>query len=50
MEMLPMQSGDVHITSADISNAQEKLGYHPKTSIHDGINRFVKWYESYCAN
>jgi UDP-glucuronate 4-epimerase len=46
MEMLPMQSGDVHITYADISKAQTKLKYQPKTSIHEGINRFVDWYKS----
>jgi UDP-glucuronate 4-epimerase len=47
MEMLPMQAGDVPITYADISKAQQKLGYQPTTSMEDGLNRFVAWYKEY---
>ncbi|MBI9020403.1 MAG: NAD-dependent epimerase [Verrucomicrobia bacterium] len=47
MEMLPMQAGDVPITFADISKAQEKLGYQPTTSMAEGLNRFVVWYKEF---
>ncbi|MGF1573038.1 MAG: NAD-dependent epimerase/dehydratase family protein [Sumerlaeia bacterium] len=45
MEMLPMQPGDVHATYADISYAQAKLGFSPKTPMKTGIKAFVKWYQ-----
>lgn len=45
--MLPMQPGDVPETYADISKLKEDLGYQPKTSLHDGIQKFVDWYVSY---
>lgn len=46
MTMLPMQPGDVHITYADITKAQEKLGYQPTTSLKDGLKKFVDWYRA----
>ncbi len=42
---LPTQPGDVPITFADIAKARRLLGYNPQTKIHDGIPRFVAWYE-----
>jgi len=47
MEMLPMQAGDVPITFADISKAQQKLGYQPETSMKTGLKSFVSWYREY---
>lgn len=44
MRMLPMQPGDVHVTFADITEAQKKLGYRPTTSLKEGLGRFVRWY------
>lgn len=44
---LPMQSGDVPITYADIDDLERDVGYRPKTSIEHGINEFVDWYRSY---
>jgi UDP-glucuronate 4-epimerase len=38
------QPGEVPITLADISKAQTILGYQPRTSIEEGIPRFVRWY------
>ncbi|MFA6523281.1 MAG: NAD-dependent epimerase/dehydratase family protein [Candidatus Peribacteraceae bacterium] len=46
-EFLPMQPGDVRVTSADISKAKKMLGYEPKTNIKDGVPRFVSWYREY---
>ncbi len=44
IKKLPMQPGDVDRTYADISKAQELIGYCPKTKMIDGIKEFVKWY------
>lgn len=45
MQMLPMQAGDVLMTYADITHSTDKLGYIPRTSLEDGIPRFVEWYQ-----
>lgn len=47
MEFLPMQPGDVEATYADIDDLQKAVGFHPSTSIEDGLRKFVKWYRSY---
>lgn len=44
IKKLPMQPGDVERTYADISKAKKMIGYVPKISFEEGINRFVKWY------
>lgn len=44
---LPMQPGDVRASLADISHAEKRLGYSPKTRIRDGIPKFVDWYRQY---
>lgn len=43
----PMQKGDVVETFADINESRELLGYNPKTTIYEGIPRFVSWYKDY---
>lgn len=42
-----MQPGDVSITSGDISKAKKLLGYEPKTSVVEGVKKFVDWYIDY---
>ena len=42
-----MQSGDVLETFADITKSQNLLDYEPKTSLKEGIEKFVKWYQEY---
>lgn len=42
---LSMQLGDVDRTYADISKAKRLIGYSPKTSFEEGINKFVNWYK-----
>jgi UDP-glucuronate 4-epimerase len=42
---LPLQPGDVSLTCADISKAQEQLGYHPKVKIEQGIDLFATWFK-----
>lgn len=44
---LPMQAGDVSITYADISRAQNLLGYQPQTHFIDGVKAFFKWYNNH---
>jgi UDP-glucuronate 4-epimerase len=39
-----MQAGDVLATYADILKAKKMLKYNPKTSIEEGINKFMLWY------
>ena len=45
-KLLPMQPGDVPITYADIDPLSELSGFHPDTSIEDGIDKFVDWYRN----
>lgn len=40
------QPGDVEITFANIERAKTLLGYQPKTSFREGIQRFVSWANS----
>jgi len=44
LDRQPMQPGDVLVTYADVSKARAKLGYHPHTSVRDGVERFVRWF------
>ncbi|MDR0721155.1 MAG: NAD-dependent epimerase [Treponema sp.] len=46
-ELLPMQPGDVPITWADINELEADTGYRPKTSIEEGVRKFVEWYKGY---
>ncbi len=46
-DFLPMQPGDTSRSQADISKAQKMLGFEPKTTIKEGVPRFVEWYRSY---
>ncbi len=43
----PMQPGDVTETYADISAIQRDLGFVPKTTIDEGVPRFVEWFKAY---
>ena len=44
---MPMQPGDVYATYADISLLNSKTGWKPKTSIEEGLTRFVEWYKNF---
>jgi UDP-glucuronate 4-epimerase len=46
-EFLPMQPGDVRASLADIAKARRMLGYDPKTTIREGVPKFVEWYRGY---
>ena len=43
----PIQPGDVPETYADISAAARELGFAPKTSVEEGVAKFVDWYRMY---
>lgn len=43
----PMQPGDVKETYADITDLYEDVGFYPKTSIEEGLRKFVEWYRDY---
>ena len=45
-ELVPMHPADTHITWSDTTKLQ-KLGYDPKVSIGEGIEKFVSWYKDY---
>ncbi|TFJ88105.1 hypothetical protein NSK_000459 [Nannochloropsis salina CCMP1776] len=49
IKVLPDQPGDVPRTCANISKAQELLGYQPKVSFEEGIARTVEWYTGWRA-
>jgi len=43
----PQQPGDVPITHADITKAENLLGYNPQISIQEGIEKFVRWFKDH---
>ncbi len=45
--MLPMQPGDVPDTYADVDDLACDVGFRPRTSIEDGVEKFVAWYREY---
>jgi UDP-glucuronate 4-epimerase len=47
INFLPLQDGDVPATYADTTELNRVTGFVPKTSVVDGVRRFVDWYRSY---
>jgi len=45
--MVPMQMGDVPATWADVEDLVRDVGFQPRTSIEEGIARFVEWYKEF---
>ncbi|RVT52776.1 NAD-dependent epimerase [Rubrivivax albus] len=45
--MLPMQPGDVPATYADVEALTDWTGFAPKTTIQEGVARFIAWYRDY---
>jgi UDP-glucuronate 4-epimerase len=46
LDRLPMQPGDVERTWADLTRSSAELGYHPRTSLGEGIARQWAWMKS----
>ena len=45
INFLPLQPGDVLDTYANVDNLKQKFNYQPKTSVSDGVTKFIKWYK-----
>lgn len=45
LRRLPDQPGDVPVTFADTSRAQQELGYRCTTPLADGLSKFCTWYQ-----
>lgn len=45
--LLPIQPGDVPATYADIGDLVRDTGFHPSTTLEEGIPKFVEWYTEY---
>jgi UDP-glucuronate 4-epimerase len=45
----PMQPGDVLATFADTAQLQAWVGFSPKTSLTEGIDKFVTWYKGWAG-
>jgi UDP-glucuronate 4-epimerase len=44
---MPIQPGDVPATFADVDDLARDVGFAPRTSLEDGMKRFVAWYRDY---
>lgn len=45
--LLPLQPGDVLETYADVDSLAEAVGFKPKTSLEEGLQKFANWYLDY---
>ena len=46
-KLVSMQPGDVKKTFADIEKSKIELNFQPKTSLRQGLLKFVNWYRGY---
>jgi UDP-glucuronate 4-epimerase len=44
---VPMQPGEVVATYADIDSLVQDFGFQPKTTLEQGLEKFVQWYRTY---
>jgi UDP-glucuronate 4-epimerase len=44
---LPLQDGDVAATYADTAELAQWVGFTPRTTVNEGIAKFVAWYRDY---
>ncbi len=47
LDRRPAQLGDVERTYADLTRSKKELGYEPKVSLAEGLQRFVEWFKDY---
>jgi UDP-glucuronate 4-epimerase len=45
--MMDIQPGDVPVTHADTSVLERYIGFKPRTSVKDGVSKFIQWYKGY---
>ena len=46
IKRLPMQPGDVNRTWADIGRARRDLGWEPRVTFDEGMDRFLSWFRA----
>ena len=44
---LPIQPGDVPYTASDCSELQSWIGFKPKTTVREGVSKFIGWYRDF---
>ncbi|WAA13138.1 NAD-dependent epimerase [Fervidibacillus halotolerans] len=44
IQYLPLQPGDVPETYADVDDLYETIDFRPKTSVKEGVRKFIDWY------
>ncbi len=47
---MDLQPGDVPATYADVDDLIKDVGFKPSTTIEEGIERFITWYNDYYRN
>ena len=47
LDRRPAQLGDVERTYADLTRSTTELGYRPKVTLAEGLQRFVTWFREY---
>jgi len=47
LNFMPMQSGDVPATWADVEALANDFGYEARTKVPQGIAKFIAWYRAY---
>jgi len=47
--LIPYSKGEAFETYADISKAQNILGFSPKTKLKDGLESFLDWHQEYAS-
>lgn len=46
---MPYPEGEVKISLSNIELARKELGYEPKISFEESLEKYIKWYKSYFA-
>ena len=46
-EFHDMQPGDIKETFANIDELSDLVGYKPRTSLEEGLKKFIYWYKDY---
>lgn len=49
IELAPIEPGDMQITYADVGKLAAAVGFAPRTSLDEGLKRFVDWFDSWHA-
>jgi len=47
IKFLPLQKGDVEVTSGNMKNTIKYINYKPKFDLDYGIKMFINWYKKY---